>query len=458
MGSTLQQHIFRTLFLVVVLIVVLPCPADGGSDELLEERKEALATLVHGYVFGEKKVSYDDVLEKVKLIIGNDNHENELLSVVEEAVQEAMEDTTMYADQLILDMLTTVTDPDCMKREFDVSDIIDGFNATEASHVLHKCKLLVLRNVFDQEFLNEYKANFTAFIQGLRNGNIDLSGTTTNNEHYFQHKLDDGRWEVLLPKNLAHSMVVNNNHILRVLMQDIILGPDLNLHSFGTALADSGAGPQDWHTDSDFLFGDALYQTTGISQHHLPAYAITMMVPLLDMTPEHGPTQFSMGSSNLAGLTEKRDNIPLRNEWLRPFINDQPDLDVEGDLRDYKYMRTPLIGFGDVLLFDYQITHRGGKNKSPDLRAMLYLTYSRFWYKDKGFEDDEVDSYGEEQSDNEKKLYKKLTETARFAIPDNFEIDLETDWSEYSDGDENLEAMGSFHKQAGSPGDSDEEL
>jgi hypothetical protein len=37
---------------------------------------------------------------------------------------------------------------------------------------------------------------------------------------------------------------------------------------------------------------------------------------------------------------------------------------------------------GDVVLFDYQIMHRGGPNMSDELRSMMYVTYSRDWYKD----------------------------------------------------------------------------
>ena len=231
------------------------------------------------------------------------------------------------------------------------------------------------------------------------------------------------------------------------------------------------------------MFADTLYKTTGVTHHELPAYAITMMVPLLEMTPAHGPTQFSMGSSNLAGMTEDRDATPLRDESLRKHLYDQPDLGEDEDDADYKYMRTPLVGFGDILLFDYQIIHRGlfgtcshpstnsetshflvvvvvaaaaaaaaavffpgGKNVSPDLRAILYLTYSRFWYKDKGFEDEEEDDYDVNDTEEVKQekfarqLYKQLTSSARFAVPDEFEENddyddvRDADWKEYGDG------------------------
>ena len=89
------------------------------------------------------------------------------------------------------------------------------------------------------------------------------------------------------------------------------------------------------------------------------------------MPEEHGPTQFCMGSSNLAGLVEDKEKVKLRDESLRSHLYDQPDMELIDDYKPCKYMRTPLITFGDVLLFDYQIIHRGGRNVSPDLRYVI---------------------------------------------------------------------------------------
>ena len=53
-----------------------------------------------------------------------------------------------------------------------------------------------------------------------------------------------------------------------------------------------------------------------------------------------------------------------------------------------------------MLLFDYQIQHRGGSNTSPDLRAIMYMTYSRSWYKDTNFDDDDDDDYDYDDDEN----------------------------------------------------------
>lgn len=52
------------------------------------------------------------------------------------------------------------------------------------------------------------------------------------------------------------------------------------------------------------------------------------------------------------------------------------------------FTRTPLLNRGDVLLFDYMVTHRGGMNISPDYMArdLLFGMYSRPWYRDTTFD------------------------------------------------------------------------
>eukprot|EP00977_Amphora_coffeiformis_P006729 scaffold1484_cov173-Amphora_coffeaeformis.AAC.7 len=408
---------------------------ENGDEDPTEKMEDALRRLVAGYVRAEK-ASYEAVLKDVNLIV-QDKLPPE---TVEEVVAEAVDDKSLYADRLILDMLETVSDPDCMSREFDTSE--ENFDASEAAMVFHKCKVLVLRNVFDKEFLEEYKANFTAYIRGLDTGRISKTGETTNNEDYFMDMLDHGRWEVLVPKKqFARKEIIQNVKVLKVMMDERLLGDSLVLHSMGAAIADSGANPQDFHTDSDYIFSEALYETTGVTHHELPAYAITMMVPLLYMTPDHGPTEFCIGSSNLAGLNEDKEKVKLRDESLRPHLYDQPDLEKIDDTEPCKYMRTPLITFGDVLLFDYQIIHRGGRNKSLDL--------SRFWYKDQGFEEEvkfiyeDDDEEEDEEEEDPDPLYRQLTKTARFAIPDELD-EKDTDGSLLSDEEAELEKMRRF--------------
>lgn len=213
------------------------------NNQQQKQLQEVLRRLVQGYVRSEK-TSHSSILDDVNILM----KDKLPAEAIEEVVKEAVEDNFVYADQLVRNMLETVADPDCMSREFDASQ--PNFNATRAASVMHKCKLLVLRNVFDMDILKEFKADFTAYVRGLDSGRIPKTGSTTNNEAYFMDKLDYGRWELLIPQDLAYPEVVRNENVMRVLVNERLLGPNLVLHSMGAAIADTGAKPQDWHTVS----------------------------------------------------------------------------------------------------------------------------------------------------------------------------------------------------------------
>ena len=222
-----------------------------------------------------------------------------------------------YADRLVRGAIDALHDPDCMSREFDVSS--DGFDTDSATRVLQKCKVLVLRNVLDKTFLNEYRDDFADFIMAIHNGTVAATGTTTNNEGYFLHQIAHKRWEVVLPRTFAHQDLIMDQDVMNILLRRNILGRQMVLHSLGTALAEPGAEAQMWHHDDDYLFND-LFSISGISSHDLPSYAVTMMVPLLNMTNEHGPTEFCIGSSHLFALEGHPEVIPLKDESLRPVL------------------------------------------------------------------------------------------------------------------------------------------
>jgi len=346
--------------------------------------------------------------------------------IPQEKVTKIPDRDTEYADRFVHGILKTLHDPDCMTREFDAS--ADDFDTSEATGVLRKCKLLVLRNMFDRKFLTKYRDKFARFIQGIHIGDIASTGTTTNSDEYYLHLIDDHRWEVVLPKVLAHQDLVMNEDIMNILLQPKMLGREMVLHSLGSAIAEPGAEAQRWHMDDVYLFDD-LFHTTGLGGHDLPSHAVTMMVPLLNMTSNHGPTEFCMGSSFLAGLDAHSNFIKLKDESLRPLLRSY----TNGFDKDFcPHWRIPQLNFGDMLLFDYSLGHRGGPNKSPDLRSVLYMTYSREWYKDKNFK--RKMSYAGYMN-GWTALYEQLTQSARFAIPDDVEP---------TKGKETLEPRGSL--------------
>ena len=122
-------------------------------------------------------------------------------------------------------------------------------------------------------------------------------------------------------------------------------------------LADN-LGAQAWHADGPHLF-------TTLPDATLPAHAINIFVPLVDLTEENGPTEFAIGSHKLG------------HEY-----NEEEEEEVDGTSR----VTSILAKAGDAILFDYRLWHRGLPNSSDTDRPMLYLVAARsFWRDDRNY-------------------------------------------------------------------------
>ena len=89
----------------------------------------------------------------------------------------------------------------------------------------------------------------------------------------------------------------------------------------------------------------------------LPPFAITVAVPLIDLTEETGTTRLYPG-------TQRAE----RGEDGKPTHLPEPV--------------TPLIARGGCMLVDYRLWHRGTANRSQVVRPILYLIYARPWFTD----------------------------------------------------------------------------
>jgi hypothetical protein len=130
---------------------------------------------------------------------------------------------------------------------------------------------------------------------------------------------------------------------------------------------------------------------------------MNMFTPLLPrgdgMSPQHGPTEFCLGTSHLKGHDMEED-FPVDDptlltaedgivehlqefEWyIEQGLIPPPRVDCPSHLR-----RIPLLKEGDAVLFDYMLTHRGGANRSANSnRSMVFATYSKKWFRDTNFD------------------------------------------------------------------------
>jgi hypothetical protein len=82
---------------------------------------------------------------------------------------------------------------------------------------------------------------------------------------------------------------------------------------------------------------------------HLPPHSLSVFLPLCDLVPSNGPTEFQLGTHVRANMVAKQ----------RFAIASCPA--------------------GSLVLYDPRIMHRGGPNESLADRPLIYMTFSRIW-------------------------------------------------------------------------------
>lgn len=138
------------------------------------------------------------------------------------------------------------------------------------------------------------------------------------------------------------------NPLLYGLMQRV-LGSDFILGSYGVVAALPGAEHQHVHRDHPSLFGDETIDAK------IPSFAVTVVVPLVNLTAETGSTRV----------------------WKQS--HHQPRSQKEYKL---KASDTPYMPVGSCYLMDYQLVHGGTANVSEIVRPILYLIYYRPWFRE----------------------------------------------------------------------------
>jgi ectoine hydroxylase-related dioxygenase (phytanoyl-CoA dioxygenase family) len=125
-----------------------------------------------------------------------------------------------------------------------------------------------------------------------------------------------------------------------------LLDEDLVLGACVVAYSLPAAAEQHHHLD-----GSILFPGTGIDRI-LPASAITIAFPLVEMNEVHGTTALWLGSHR------------------------------DGDRGDRAPSDEPLVREGSCLLWDYRLLNAGTENLSPLPRPLLTLLYCRPWWID----------------------------------------------------------------------------
>lgn len=139
-----------------------------------------------------------------------------------------------------------------------------------------------------------------------------------------------------------NELVYANPCVLALLRKT--LGEDVKLESFGVVLSKPGSKMQHVHSDGPGLFN------AGIDRL-LPAHAVTVVFPLIEMNETHGTTA-------IWPATHRKDMQE----------NDEP----------VKYV----VPEGSCAIWDFRVKHGGTENLSTVDRPVIYMTYARRWWED----------------------------------------------------------------------------
>lgn len=135
-----------------------------------------------------------------------------------------------------------------------------------------------------------------------------------------------------------------------------LLGEDYVLDSCVAVCALPGAGAQHVHADHPPLFGNDFLDAL------LPPFGVTLVIPLRDIDLTCGTTAVWEGSHR--SLDSAGRLARLSQSW------------------DHARATLPATKVGDCYLMDYRLIHAGTPNRSMEPRTLLYLVYTRPWFRD----------------------------------------------------------------------------
>jgi ectoine hydroxylase-related dioxygenase (phytanoyl-CoA dioxygenase family) len=209
-----------------------------------------------------------------------------------------------------------------------------------------------------EQALRSFRLNGALIIENIVDAAIIVGARRAFSEGYSHHLNGSNPKNVLMvgAKRLLITIKLEppfdnprlfaNPYLLPVIGAE--LGDGFVLGAFGIVCSLPSAPAQKHHHDGGVLFSSGI-------DYLLPATAITVGIPLLEMNEVHGTTALWPGSH--------RDGGRLEEESIKPIVRE-----------------------GSCMLWDFRLWHAGTPNRSALPRPLLYLTYCRPWFLEPNFD------------------------------------------------------------------------
>ncbi|HHC74326.1 MAG TPA: tetratricopeptide repeat protein [Thiothrix sp.] len=198
--------------------------------------------------------------------------------------------------------------------------------------------LLVVENLFPRSLIEEISALFFEKYQHYLNEETCEDSL----------ELGDKRRMITVAIEAAFADERLYGHEFLTGFMRYFLDEDYVLGGVNVAASLPQAAEQDLHKDYKPLFGNR-----ALNEQVTPSFAISLLIPLIDLRPEHGVTRFIKQSHRVP--EQKPDHLP---------------------------MQTPIMKMGDAVIFDYRTAHYGLCNRSTAVRPLLCMIYHRSWFRD----------------------------------------------------------------------------
>jgi hypothetical protein len=223
----------------------------------------------------------------------------------------------------------------------------DAGQAREAARALSRDGVVAFDRLFDPAVIASLAAEVRRIVPGAYDQAARQPGDYLN--------VGTNRINGLVPigRQMGAALDLLQHPALETLF-DETLGEDWVYESFGVISSFPGATLQRLHADDSHLFeGSDL-------DGKLPAYALTISIPLVTVNEVNGGTEFLLGTHRMP------DKASFPGEAVTSSL--QP---------------------GDCMIWDFMIRHRGQANNSAHARPMLYVTACRpFWTDSTNFRAD----------------------------------------------------------------------
>ena len=232
-----------------------------------------------------------------------------------------------------------------MIPEIEVTDNDITVNKLSEKKLQHAAELynengcLLIKNVFTPGFIDNLR---TSYLK-------QYSKYFTDKEYSDALTVGDKRFMITVSLTTPFNTPKLYANPFYIELIKGLLGESCILNGFGSVVSLPGAKEQHWHHDHPPLFYDINIDP------FLPCYAITVVVPLVDVNESNGTTAMMLKSHRFPRGATPKAGVEII------------------------YPEAPV---GSCLLFDYNTKHSGQANNSDAIRPILYNIYSRPWFRD----------------------------------------------------------------------------